>query len=267
MSKKIESLAIRLSVAVFVAVLLVLTLAVENLTPTEYRVLHILLALAAAGVGALVPGVSSADTTRGLRGAGALGIFALVYVTFPKIVTAPNSGGISTSPLTSAKWSLDVGEAIMDPVTLSALIGAAATVAAAVIAKNWGERRGARQERQQWVQALSSAPSEYANRLSDLIDGANAAPDSEIVIHARAIVSARNDLRDSLINLSTLLNSDIDRLSSDVSSAPEADRIGSVRSTISVLKLKWPSKKEQVAVELRKVLAELGLERRANSRT
>jgi hypothetical protein len=163
----------------------------------------------------------------------------------------------------------------MDPVTLAAIIGAIATIGAAVIAKNWGEKKGeergekkgADAEREAWVQTLTSAPKKYAERLSDLIDKANSAPNPEVLAHARAIVSARNDLRETLTSLSSLLNSEIDRLSTEVEDASDSGtNVEPLRSTVQVLKLKWPAKRDQVEVELRKLIAELGLERRAGRR-
>lgn len=83
-------------------------------------------------------------------------------------------------------------------------------------------------------------------------------------MHSRAIVAARDDLKGTLVSLSALLNSEIDRLSAEVRDAwaPESS-VEPLRSTVNVLKLKWPAKRDQIKIEIevRKLLAELGLER------
>lgn len=153
----------------------------------------------------------------------------------------------------------------MDPVTLGAIISAGAMIAAALIGKNWGERRGRDKEREFWEKTLKSAPDLYTTRIGILISEASASNSNDIMAKARSIVSTRNDLRGSLVSLAALLNSDIDRLSIEIAEAEQAANrdTGRIRETVAVLKSKWPGKREQVEVELRKILAELGLERKS----
>lgn len=70
------------------------------------------------------------------------------------------------------------------------------------------------------------------------------------------------------MRISELLNSDIDRLSSEIGEPIEKEvdqgqqrraNPGAIYETIQVLEKKWPSKKDQVEINLRKVLAELGI--------
>ena len=157
----------------------------------------------------------------------------------------------------------------MDPVTLAAIIGAVATLGAAIIGKNWGEKQGEKhgreKERDAWIQTLSSAPKLYAERLSELIDKASNAKSQDMLTYSRAIVAVRDDMKGTLVSLSALLNSEIDRLSAEVrdAQAPQAS-VEPLRSTVNVLKLKWPAKCDQIEIEVRKLLAELGLERGPN---
>lgn len=156
----------------------------------------------------------------------------------------------------------------MDPVTVAAIIGAIATLGAALIGKNWGEKRGKKKERDAWRKTLSSAPTVYTEHLADLIDKAAKARQQDVLTHARAIVATRDDLKRTLVTLSGLLNSEIDRLSAEVRDAsapndnvPQAS-VERLQSTIEVLKMKWPAKRDQIEIEIRKLIAELGFERR-----
>lgn len=76
------------------------------------------------------------------------------------------------------------------------------------------------------------------------------------LLNGRGIVSTRDDLRGSMLNISEQLNSDIDVLGQQVRDS--AGRAAAYE-TIEVLSKKWPAKKAQVEIQLRKVLAELGL--------
>ena len=107
-----------------------------------------------------------------------------------------------------------------------------------------------------YEQRLESAPSLYTDHLDRLIREAADDQASEVKVSAQAIVSTRNDLRSSLVSLNSLLNSDIDVLAELLESNASAAQIS---SRVKVLEKKWPAKRDQVKVELRKLLAELGL--------
>lgn len=84
---------------------------------------------------------------------------------------------------------------------------------------------------------------------------------------AKSIVSTRNELRSTLTALTSLLNSDIDRLSAQLDAA-DAKRLrdnywdsGDIEETLKILERKWPDKMGQVQIELRNLLAQLGLVR------
>ena len=63
----------------FVIVLLLLAVAISNPTPFQYTVFRVVLALAAAGVAAMIPGFLQVNISSWLRAGGALGVFAVVY--------------------------------------------------------------------------------------------------------------------------------------------------------------------------------------------
>jgi gas vesicle protein len=159
----------------------------------------------------------------------------------------------------------------MEPTIIAAVIGAVATVVAAVIALQSGKKAG----REEIAREIDDAPRKYVDHLDRLIKRAIQEGGPNAVLNARAIVSTRNDLRESLIKISDRLNSDIDQLAREVGEAAGTDRgntrqqqagYSAIYETIQVLSRKWPSKKDQVEVELRKVLAELGLLGRSPSR-
>ena len=140
----------------------------------------------------------------------------------------------------------------MDPTIIAAVIGALATVAAAVIGLQSGKKQG----REEKEKEIDDAPRLYVEHLDKLIGVAVREGTKAAVLNARAIISTRNDLRGSTMKISEVLNSDINRLDREVEE--EAGQ-GAVYETIQVLGRKWPAKKDQVEVELRKVLAELGI--------
>ena len=148
-----------------------------------------------------------------------------------------------------------------------ALIGAGATIAAAVIGLKSGKKAGRKEKEKE----IDDAPRKYVDHLDRLIQEAIREGGDKAVLNARAIVSVRNDLRNSMLNISERLNSDIDRLAEEIGEAKESPRFNRreaaspavIFETIQVLSKKWPAKKDQVEIELRKVLAELGLTGRA----
>jgi hypothetical protein len=134
---------------------------------------------------------------------------------------------------------------------------------------------------------IAAAPHVYVSVLDKLIQTAMAEGKEMAVLNARAIVATRNSLRDSMVIIGRSLNSGIDRLANDIGESkglweqpiePNLDhpRVNGAQSnpphlesesemqaaaweTIQVLHRVWPSKKLQIEVEIRKVLAELGL--------
>ena len=72
---------------VFVVVLLVVALFVPNPTEFQYTVFRIVLALAAAGVAAMIPGFLQVTLSTWLRAGGALAIFVVVYFYAPAALT------------------------------------------------------------------------------------------------------------------------------------------------------------------------------------
>jgi hypothetical protein len=134
----------------------------------------------------------------------------------------------------------------------------------AVASAGGGYLIGKDQQRQQYVQTLQAAPEVYISDLGRLIEDADR-PGGDLVAETRAIVSTRDDLRSSLTSLSELLNSDIDALARSLveyEKPPRGKRDATaVQERIKVLAKKWPSKKRQIEYEIRKLLAELGVDR------
>ncbi len=132
---------------------------------------------------------------------------------------------------------------------------------------------GAASTRWQFHQRIEAAPRIYVEELDRLIQRAVNEGAERALLNARAIVSARNSLRSSLVTISSQLDSEIDRLAGDIGEAPSTLPAGTtvpkgnvepdprvVYETIEVLQEVWPAKKVQIEVEMRKILAEMALD-------
>ena len=77
----------------FVSVMLVVAIAVPNPTATQWFVFRVVLALAAAGIGAVLPGLIVVNVSRFVRSGGAIALFVLVYLwNPPQLVVQQRSG-------------------------------------------------------------------------------------------------------------------------------------------------------------------------------
>jgi hypothetical protein len=149
---------------------------------------------------------------------------------------------------------LDIPNNIIAPL----IVGVISAIAAYLVAKLRQQKR------------IDAAPRRYVEELDKLIKQAYAEGENKALVNARAIVAARNSLSESLVSISKNLNSEIDRLSTEigapiarlevVSADPHhATNHAEIYQTIEVLYRFWPTKREQIEVEIRKLLAELGL--------
>jgi hypothetical protein len=84
-ARKPEVLLVAVSIlgSVFLTILLVVTLAVPNPPSLALKVLQTILALAAAGVAAIIPGFLNVEFAGFISAGGALGIFAIVFFCKP----------------------------------------------------------------------------------------------------------------------------------------------------------------------------------------
>jgi len=127
-------------------------------------------------------------------------------------------------------------------------------------------------ERRRIERKIDAAPKIYVQELDKLIARAMQEGPTKAVVNARAIVSARNSMRKSLVSISSNLNSEIDRLAVEIGeellqvaqpSMPTTNVPASSNDrafqTIEVLSRIWPSRREEIVVQIRKLLAELGL--------
>jgi hypothetical protein len=72
-----------------VAVLIVVAIAVPNPTGFQYTVFRIVLALAAGGVAAMIPGFLQVKVSTFIRAGGALAVFVIVYFYSPAALVGP----------------------------------------------------------------------------------------------------------------------------------------------------------------------------------
>jgi hypothetical protein len=91
---------------VFVAALLVFALFVPNPTIQQFEIVRIILALAAGGVAAIIPGFLNLQVGAGthltLRAGGALAVFAIVYFYSPAHWVPPSPSTNITQSTTGA---------------------------------------------------------------------------------------------------------------------------------------------------------------------
>ncbi len=90
MSKSQERIVAFVFGVTFVVVLILLAVLFPNPTPFQYTTFRIILALAAGGVGAMIPGFLNISVAKWLRAGGAIGVFAIVYFYSPARLTGAN---------------------------------------------------------------------------------------------------------------------------------------------------------------------------------
>ena len=124
MTKRMERLAVFAFGVVFVVVMLVLAVAIPNPTPTQYDTFKIVLALAAAGVAAFIPGFLEVTVPGWIRAGGALAVFVLVFTKSPATLVVSGPVALSMGPATSNTGAvvLDVGRAAANQ-EIEAIIG------------------------------------------------------------------------------------------------------------------------------------------------
>lgn len=132
MTKRSERLAAFAFGVFFVVVLLVLALFVPKPTPFQYTVFRVVLALAAAGAAAMIPGFLQVQIAQWLRAGGALAVFVIVFFYNPaqlvthtepleRLVTLEEGTYDSVGLLTNVAGAS--GGVVIDPPLASALKG------------------------------------------------------------------------------------------------------------------------------------------------
>ncbi len=129
-------------------------------------------------------------------------------------------------------------------------------------AKAEEERDEARRRADTYRKLLEDAPTKFTTRLGQLIDEASKESNrkegpSQLVPAAKALVSARDGFRSDLESVKDRLDSEIDQLSRELSREPPD--MQKITELVEILKRKWPAKKEEIELALRKLMAELGL--------
>lgn len=87
---------------IFVAAILVIAIFIPEPTPFSYTVFRIVLALAAAGVGAVIPGFLEVSFRNVLRASGAVALFVIVYF-FSPVALGEVTKQLPPPPTASAK--------------------------------------------------------------------------------------------------------------------------------------------------------------------
>jgi hypothetical protein len=83
MSKAQERLAVFIFGVLFAGIMLAVAIWVPHPTPTQYETFKVILALAAAGIAAFIPGFLQVSVPRFVRAGGALGVFVFIYMRTP----------------------------------------------------------------------------------------------------------------------------------------------------------------------------------------
>ncbi|MBC7987537.1 MAG: DUF4019 domain-containing protein [Sphingomonadaceae bacterium] len=88
---------------VFVVSLLIIAVFIPNPTPFSYTIFRIVMALAAAGVGAVLPGFIEVSFKNLLRAGGAIALFVVVYFFAPVAIGNQEVEAVETLPRTNAR--------------------------------------------------------------------------------------------------------------------------------------------------------------------
>jgi hypothetical protein len=88
MTRPQERLAVFVFGVVFVSSLLILAVALPNPTQWQYQIFRFVLALAAAGVAAFIPGSLEVSVSNWLKAGGALAVFVVVVFKSPAALVA-----------------------------------------------------------------------------------------------------------------------------------------------------------------------------------
>ncbi|MFT3911456.1 MAG: hypothetical protein QM737_18680 [Ferruginibacter sp.] len=163
---------------------------------------------------------------------------------------------LSISKIKDNKTTLmDIYNNVLAPLFVALVIG--------IFSWLWAKRK--QQEK------IDAAPRKYVEALEKLIITGVSEGEEKAILNARAIVSTRDSLRNSLGAISSSLNSEIDRLAEEIGQTYYTPKGPMIRqenpdmnskqayNTIIVLSKIWPARKDEIEVEIRKLLAILGL--------
>ncbi len=98
---------------VFIGIILMIAIFVPNPTPFSYTIFRVVLALAAAGVGAVIPGFLEVSFRNILRASGAVALFVVVYFFAPVALSEPNET-IAPPPTANARPAANAWLALVD---------------------------------------------------------------------------------------------------------------------------------------------------------
>jgi len=99
----------------FVALMLIIAVAIPSPTATQWFVFRVVLALAAAGIGAVIPGLIVVNVSKSVRAGGATALFVLVYLLNPPqlVVSAPQSWIKQTTGGTNSPAVVSGGDVVI----------------------------------------------------------------------------------------------------------------------------------------------------------
>jgi len=88
--------------------------------------------------------------------------------------------------------------------------------------KTDGRAEGRKDAYVAWDKQLDAAPDLFVSRLEQLLQTASSTSGADVVIAARSLMSARNEMVDALKAISISLNGDFDRLQTEIAAAEAA---------------------------------------------
>lgn len=93
-----EKTALFLFAIFFICIMLILAVALPNPTQLQWRVFGLVLAMAAAGFGAILPGALKVHINKTIKATGAIGLFVIVYFFNPAVLVSDDPFHLPEAP-------------------------------------------------------------------------------------------------------------------------------------------------------------------------
>jgi hypothetical protein len=153
----------------------------------------------------------------------------------------------------------------MDPITALVVSVSAGLIVVSItgaVAYFRGKRKGEEEYEKQCLSHIAQFSQLLDKKIKDAAKAVKLDNREDVIVKAKAIVKVRNDLKEDLDDLRSLLNSTIDELEALVKSNDNAvlnENSNQIRVLVQVLHESWDAKAPQIETRLRSLMAKLGV--------